>query len=154
MRSFTPGSPARRRAAQAKSSSGFTLVETVVACTLIMIAMGGAYLLLDSSMNVIRTARDGYAATTISNARLERARMLPYTDLGGMAEVGAVVDDYGLPTTLGRFYRQTGIYTNQPMAGCTKVVVITAARKPGAAPGIYYAHRTLTGVFTPYDMPP
>jgi hypothetical protein len=116
--------------------------------------MAGSYLVLDSSMNLVRTARDGYTAATISNARLERARMAAYTDLPTMAESYTIVDDYGLPTTLGRFRRTTAVSTNQPLSGCTKLIVTTEVHKPGAAASVYYNRRTVTGVYTPFDTPP
>lgn len=132
---------------------GFSLVETVIACAIILMVLAGSYTILDSSMGLVRTARDGYTATTISNARLERARMIPFTDLPSLVETNTVVDDYGLPSTDGRFRRTTTISTNQPMAGCSQVTVTTDVRKAGK-PTQFYNSRVMRGVFTPYDMPP
>ena len=134
--------------------SGFSLVETVIACTIVLIAMAGCFLILEASMNLIRSTRDAYAATTITNARLERARMLSYSDLPGLAENGTIVDDYGLPSSAGRFRRTTAVSTNQPAGGCTQIAVTTDVQKPGKTAGTFYNARTMTGVFTPYDSPP
>jgi Tfp pilus assembly protein PilV len=132
---------------------GFSLVETVIACTIILLVLAGSYMILDSSMGLVRTARDGYTATTISNARLERARMVPFADIPSLVETNTIVDDYGLPSTDGRFRRTTTISTNQPMAGCSQVTVTTDVRKAGK-PTQFYNTRVMRGVFTPYDMPP
>lgn len=152
-RSGACGLPWRRN----RSRSGFSVIETVIACTIILIVLAGSYLILDSSMDLTRTARDGYAATTISNARLERARMITYSDLPTLAESNTRVDDYGLPADEGRFRRTTTISTNQPQAGCTLVAVSTDVRKPNKAGQIssdFYNTKTLTCVYTPYDSPP
>jgi len=110
--------------------------------------MGGCFLVLEASMNLLRATRDGYAATTITNARLERARMLTYTALTGLVETNTLVDDYGLPSSLGRFRRATSIAVNQPVTNCTQITVTTDVQKPGKAPGtIYYNAKTMTGVF-------
>lgn len=143
--------PCRVRKARRR---GFSVIETMVACTIILMVLAGSYYILSASMRLVRTARDGYAATTISNARLERGKTIPYGDLTGLAEAATVVDDYGLPTTTGRFRRWTTVSVNMPISGCTRVIVTTEVRKPGAVAGIYYNQRTMTGVFTPYDMPP
>ncbi len=143
-----------RRRRRTAHRSGFTLVETVIACTVILIVLAGSYQILDVSMNLIRTVRDGYAATTISNARIERARAIPYGDLLGFVENGTIVDDYGTPSTDGRFRRVTTVAVDQPAAGCTKVAVTTDVHQPGKRAGVYYNARTLTGVFTLYDLPP
>jgi hypothetical protein len=154
MNSFIPRVCASYALATRHQRRGFSVIETVIACTLIMIVMAGSYLILDTSMNLVRTARDGYTTATISNARLERARMAAYSDLPTMAESNTVIDEYGLPTTLGRLRRTTTVSTNQPLAGCTTVVVTTEAHKPGAASSVYYNARSMTGVFTPLDTPP
>ena len=140
--------------ARTSRRSGFTVIETVVACTIVLIAMAGCFLVLDASMNLLRSTRDGYAATTITNARLERARMVAFSDLPGLAENNTIVDEYGLPSTTGRFRRNTTISTNQPAAGCTQVVVTTDVQQPGKADGVSYNARPMTGVFTSYDAAP
>lgn len=135
------------------SRNGFTLIETLIACVILLLVLAGSYLVLDASMDLIRSVRDAYAATTISNARLERARTVPLGDLFGLAEVGTIVDDYGLPTTEGRFRRVTMIYTNQPTVGCATVLVTTDVRQPGKPVGTFYNSRTLRAICTTYDMP-
>jgi type II secretory pathway pseudopilin PulG len=134
--------------------SGFTLVETVIACAIVIMVLAGSYLILDASMNLLRTVRDAYAASTITNARLERARLIPVTDLAQLAESETLVDDYGLPTTGGRFRRTTVVSTNQPSFGCTQVVVTTDVKQPKKTPVVYYNRRSMIGVFTLYDQAP
>ena len=90
---------------------GFTVIETVVASAIVLTAMAGCFLVMEASMNLLRSTRDGYAATTITNARLERARTIAYTSLPGLGESNTIVDDYGLPSTTGRFRRNTLIST-------------------------------------------
>jgi len=123
----------------------------MIACTIILIVMAGCYLLLDASMTLARTARDAYASTTITNARLDRAKMVAYSALSGLAENGTLVDDYGLPSSQGRFRRVTTVTTNQPQSGCTQLTVTTDVQQPGQTAGCYYNAHSMTLVLTTYD---
>ena len=107
-------------------------------------------------MRLLKSVSDGYAATTITNARLERARMIlsNLTSVNGLtllSETNTIVDAYGLPSTTGFFRRSTSVATNTPSANCAQLTVTTDVQKPEKADGIYYNARTLTGVFFLFD---
>jgi type II secretory pathway component PulJ len=154
MNTNCPSAPLLSRTCARRRRAGFSVIETVIACTIILIVLGGCYLILDSSMNLLRSARNSYTTTSITNARMERARMILFEDIPAMAESNTLVDEYGLPTSDGLFRRTTQVLTNQPLARCTTLIVKTEAHKPGAAPTVYGNACTMSGVFTKVDTPP
>jgi hypothetical protein len=77
-------------------------------------------------MSRFQMARDHYAAASIGQARVERARQVPYGDLPLFAETEVLVDDYGNPAeTYGRFQRTTIIEPDSPSEGLTTMTVRT-----------------------------
>lgn len=109
------------------SRNGFTLVEAVVSTALLVLVIGGSFVLVNRSQALIYAARNHYIAINISRARLERARNFAYDQLTGLSESNVVVNDSGTPATDGYFRRTTSVLTNyQP--GLTKIDVRTDIR--------------------------
>ena len=107
--------------------SGFTLAEALVSSALLVLVIGGAYLLVSRTQALIYSARNHYIAINISRARLERIRDFPYSQLTTLVESNVVVNDSGIPVSDGYFRRTTIISTNYA-PGLTKIDVRTDIR--------------------------
>lgn len=109
-----------------RDKSGFSMVELLVATGIFALILACAFPLVDQMMCRFQMSRDHYVAATLSQARIERARSAPYSDLRLYAETAALVDDYGnLSSPNGRFRRTTSVTTNSPSAGLTLMTVRT-----------------------------
>lgn len=106
--------------------SGMTVLELMVATGILALVMAGAFPLVDQMMSRFQMTRDHYVAATLSQARIERARSVPYSDLPLYVETATLIDDFGnLSSPNGRFRRTTTVVTNTPVAGMTKMLVRT-----------------------------
>lgn len=133
---------------------GFTLTEAVISLFLTALVMAAAYPLLTSTTRKLHQARDHYAATTICLAQVERARDIPYEQLGSsLGKDNKVrVNDQGANDPLGRFRRTTSVAVNSPDEGVTTVNVTTEImdRKTGGFTG---EKETIAYMFTAYLKP-
>lgn len=103
-----------------------TILEVVIAMVLLAIILAAAFPLVEQMMSRFQMARDHYAAASIGQARVERARQVPYDDLALFAETDVVVDEYGNPSEpAGRFQRTTIVEPDTPTVGLTKMTVRT-----------------------------
>jgi type II secretory pathway pseudopilin PulG len=103
-----------------------TLLELLVAMGLLAVIMTAALPLADQAMSRYQMARDHYVAATLCQARIERARGVPYTDLTLLAETRSLVDDFGnLADPDGRFRRTTTVSPDTPTAGLAQMTVRT-----------------------------
>lgn len=109
------------------SKNGFTLVEAIISTALLVMVIGGSYVLVDRSQALIYSARDHYVAVNISRARLERTRDFAYDQLLSLAESNIVVNDSGVPTSDG-YFRRTTMVTPNYQPGLTKIEVRTDMR--------------------------
>jgi Tfp pilus assembly protein PilV len=57
------------------ASAGFTLLENVIACTVIAIGLAGTYLVNGQCMSVLRMAKDEAAASQVLQQRVENLRI-------------------------------------------------------------------------------
>jgi prepilin-type N-terminal cleavage/methylation domain-containing protein len=106
--------------------TGMTLLELLVALGIFAVIMTAAFPLVDQMMARFQMARDHYVAASICQARIERARAAPYSDLSLMVEGGQRVDDYGnVSEPDGRFRRTTALTVDSPVAGMTTMTVRT-----------------------------
>ena len=103
---------------------GMSVVELMVAMGLLVIIMAAVLPLVDQMMCQFQMARDHYVAATLCQGRIERARAVPYSDLGLLTETGMLVDDFGNPSSPGgRFRRVTSVQKDTPVAGLTTMKV-------------------------------
>jgi prepilin-type N-terminal cleavage/methylation domain-containing protein len=105
---------------------GMTLSELMIAMGLLVLIMAAAFPLVDQMIARFQMARDHYVAATLCQARIERARGVPYADIPLLKEEGALVDDFGnsaVPN--GRFRRSTTVVADSPVAGMTTMTVQT-----------------------------
>jgi len=103
-----------------------TLLELMVAMAVVTVIMAAALPMADQMMARFQMARDHYVAATICQARIERARGVPFSELPLLAESGSQVDDFGnLATPEGRFRRTTTVTPNTPVAGMTQMTMRT-----------------------------
>ena len=113
-----PGATHKRR-------SGITLVETVIALTLLALVLSGSYkiVVLSSSMN--RSVRDHYVAVTLARSRIERAKNFAFVDLATLEEDRVVVDYNGTPNTQGHYRRTTVVQqdASSPLVSDVEVTV-------------------------------
>mgnify|MGYP001340667556 FL=1 len=105
---------------------GMTVLELLIALSVFAVTMTAAFPLVDQMLTRFQMSRDHYVAATICQARIERARGVPYHDLPMLTESGSLVDDYGnssIPN--GRFRRSTAVTVDEPVAGMTTMTVRT-----------------------------
>jgi type II secretory pathway pseudopilin PulG len=106
--------------------SGLSLVELTVAMGLLAVVFTAAFPFLDQVMARFQMSRDHYVAASLCQARIERARGVPFSDLRLLTESQSVVDDFGnLSGPEGRFRRTTTVTTNSPVAGMTMMSLRT-----------------------------
>ncbi len=105
---------------------GMSIIETMIAVSILAMIMAAVFPLTDQTLGRIYMSRDHYVAATICQARIERARRVPYQDLSMMAEKDSLIDDFGnLAVPDGRFRRTTTVQTDTPVEGMTQMTVIT-----------------------------
>jgi len=95
-----------------RRQAGFTLVEVVIAVTLIVVVLAGAYNLIIHAARVSRMARNHYIAVNLAKNHIERARNFRYADLYMMEESNLVMDENGGPANDGRFRRTTTVVSD------------------------------------------
>jgi hypothetical protein len=93
------------------TSSGFTLVEVVVAGFLLVIFVGGALGVLIQTSRTTQLVRQRTMATTLAWSRVERIRHLSFDEMEDMAEPesGTRLNASGLPDQDGDYLRVTRI---------------------------------------------
>jgi prepilin-type N-terminal cleavage/methylation domain-containing protein len=107
-----------------KKQHGMTIVEVMVASTILALVMASAFPLVDNLLGRVHMSRDHYVASSVCQARIERGRQVPYADLELMTEDGSLVDDFGnLAVPGGRFKRTTVIEVDKPTDGMTQMTV-------------------------------
>lgn len=111
---------------RSKKREGMTILEIMVAVSLLALVLACVFPLVEQMMSRIQMARDHYVAATISQARIERARGAPYSDIILMSEKETLVNDYGnISVPDGRFRRTTVIDPDLPVEGMTQMTVTT-----------------------------
>lgn len=90
-----------------------TLVETIVALTVLALCVGGICALVVHSKGTSDLARDHYTAVNIAKNRIERAKAYDFDDLYTFIETDMVVDPAGNPNPNGRFMRTTAVSTTE-----------------------------------------
>jgi hypothetical protein len=111
-----------------ETTKGMSLLEMTFACTIFMVVIISIIPLIDGMVGRFQMARDHYVASSICQARIERARMTPYSDLILFNEPinsPTYLDDFGEVKPDGRFRRITTVSTNSPSAGLTTMTVTT-----------------------------
>ncbi len=108
-------------------SAGFTLVEVMIAVVLVLLALGGSYMLIVHAARVSRAGRDHYVAVNLAKNHLERARNYRYADLYLLAEDNLVMNENGGPDNRGRFRRTTAV-NDDHSPGMTEITVTVHIR--------------------------
>lgn len=104
-----------------------TLLEMMVSVAILMLVILSIFPLIDGMVGRFQMARDHYIATSICQSRIERARMIPFSDLGLLSEPSnrpTYLNDFGDIEPGGRFRRITLVSTNTP-PGLTTMTVTT-----------------------------
>jgi len=86
---------------------GFTMIEALVAVTILGFFVVGVCALVVTTRETMDTARAHYTASNIAKNRIERLHALVFDDLAQYAEAGVVVNDSGMPSSSGNFMRTT-----------------------------------------------
>ncbi len=100
----------------AKATSGFTLVEMMVAGTLFLLFCAGFFSAYLAAMGTQKMAANHYRALCLARNRIQHARATEYSSLELLAESSNAIDAFGNPDTAGGFQRTTTIIpaTNTP----------------------------------------
>lgn len=137
-----------------RCKTGFTVTETVVAVVVITGVLIAAFPLLHTATRRLYQAQDHYKATTICLAQIERARDIPYDQLG--AALGrdnqVRVNDMGANDPEGRFRRTSTIQLDHPQEGLVTLHIKTEImdRRSHTFKG---EHEELSYIFTAYLKP-
>jgi prepilin-type N-terminal cleavage/methylation domain-containing protein len=99
------------RPQNSRNRAGMTLVESLIAITLLAIFMTGTCKLLVSHRKLLDMARDRYTAANIAKDRLELVRTLDFDQIPELNETAIQVDNSGVPSVQGHFQRATTIST-------------------------------------------
>ena len=91
------------------SRTGITLVETIVALTILAVFTTGVCKLLLSHRMASDMARAHYTAINIAKNRLELVRTFDFDQVGNFIEDQVVVDASGIPSSAGNYRRTTQI---------------------------------------------
>jgi len=105
-------------------NKGTTLIETVVAVSILMLFISGICGLALYAKQVSDRAGDQYRAVNIAKNRIERARNSDFALITGFAESNTRVNGNGSPDSDG-FYRRTTVVTEDPFsAGNSNLVQV------------------------------
>lgn len=113
---------------RSRSRGGFTVVEVVLAISLLAVAMAGVYRVLESAFRLRRAAHHHYLAVVIANNRIERAKSVDFNMLPLLGEDRVPVNDQGVPEPDGPFHRTTEVatgYEGNPRLARVRVTVET-----------------------------
>lgn len=105
---------------------GISLIESVVAVSILATYIGGACRLSLATRMLTDEARERYQAVTLAKNRLERIRVLPYDQFDLLQESSVRVNHAGAPTRSGRFLRTTEV--TDLGADAKEIVVSVAVR--------------------------
>ncbi len=94
------------------TSSGYTLMEVVVAMAILGITLAGVYRVMTVSMQTRQVALNHYVATVMANNQIERAKNLAFGNLSLLVEDARAVDELGTTDANGRYRRTTIIEPN------------------------------------------
>lgn len=92
---------------RSKTTSGFTLVEMMVAGTIFLLFSAGFFTAFITAMGAQRMATNHYRALCLARNRIQHARAMEYSSLDLLAETFNAVDESGNPDPVGRFRRST-----------------------------------------------
>ena len=131
----------------ARSSSGFSLVEALVATTLVIVAVGGVAQLVAGATAANGRARAATAATLLASGKIDDLLTVPWSDQMAAATSSDVSLDQDMPGyydvldaagqpapgPAGAFVRRWSVRTLQESPGNAVVlhVVVRAAGSPG-----------------------
>src|SRR5215813_818461 len=87
-----------RSAAQGRQTSGFTLIETVVATLLAGIMLPTLFAGLASGFSIVKVTRENLRATQVIMQRMEAIRLAPYKTLQDPAAYPASFTEYYSPS--------------------------------------------------------
>lgn len=80
---------------------GFTLVETLVAITIIALAITGPFYAVQQALNASRASRDNLIASSLAQEGLEYVRSIRDGNyLGGVAWLSGLASCYAVPCTI------------------------------------------------------
>ena len=105
---------------------GMTVVELMVALSLLVMVLAAAFPMVDQMISRFQMARDHYVAASLCQGRSVRARGVPYSNLSLFGENNTRVDDFGnVSAPGGRFQRTTTVVVDSPVTNMTTMTVRT-----------------------------
>ena len=109
--------------------AGFTLIEVMVALVIISIGLMALVGLVPLGTRQVASTTQRSRASQLASGRAERLLITPYSDTD--LEVGNHADDEN--PIEGKYWVTWVVEDDQPIAGCKRIVVKTAAGSAGAA---------------------
>lgn len=92
-----------------KDSSGFTIVESMVAVLILAIFVSGACGMIATAREIMDRARSHYTASNIAKNRLEHLQTYDFDQVPLLAEDSVTVNKMGHPSGNGHFQRTTSV---------------------------------------------
>jgi prepilin-type N-terminal cleavage/methylation domain-containing protein len=133
-----------------RARSGMTMVETLVALTLLAVFTSGACKLLLTHRKVSDMARAHYTAINIAKNRMELVRTFDYGQVNNFLETDVIVDTSGVPDTEGNYRRTTAV---NPVSGNLLELVVTVDLRNRKTLVFNPANEVLTTYFANYLEP-
>lgn len=139
-----------QRFVKKRSRSGITMVETLVALTLLAVFTTGACKLLLSHRRLTDMARAHYTAINIAKNRMELVRTFDFGQVNDFLETDVIVDASGVPDTEGNYRRSTAVST---VSGNLLELIVTVDLRNRNTLVFNPANEVLTTYFANYLEP-
>ncbi len=100
---------ANRALEKSSKRAGISLIETVVALTILAVFVTGAAKIIIASQKLSDKAREHYAAINIAKSRIELVRTFEFGQVDNFLEDKVLVNASGAPDVNGNFRRTTTV---------------------------------------------
>ena len=107
--------------ADSTTRAGFTIIESIMAVSVLSITMGAFIMLSLCSLRELALASDYFRATALARNRVERVRTMNFDTILGLTEAEHRVDGHGNPSPEGVYLRETVV--SSVTENCANILV-------------------------------
>ena len=107
--------------ADSTSRAGFTIIESIMAVSVLSITMGAFIMLSLCSLRELALASDYFRGTALARNRVERVRTMNFDTILGLTEAEHRVDGHGNPSPEGVYLRETVV--SSVTENCANILV-------------------------------